>query len=66
MDKTSRKNDDGVVAHKHASKRLFIGLAALVLLSVVGFFIWPNWEVEIKETCFGENGVCSVDLKNVD
>jgi heme/copper-type cytochrome/quinol oxidase subunit 4 len=66
MDESSKENDTGAVAHEHASKRLLIGFGALVLLSVVGFLIWLNWGAEIKESCFGENGVCSVDLKNVD
>ncbi len=56
------EKDFGEMPHKHASKRLVVGVAALFLLTTVGFFVWLKWGSEIKDVCIGENGVCSVDL----
>ena len=32
------------------------------LVAVGGYFVWANWGDSIKETCFGDGEVCSVEL----
>lgn len=48
--------------HEHAKPRLFIGIGATLLLLVGGYFVWANWGDDIKEACFGDGEVCSVEL----
>ena len=47
--------------HQHARPRLLIGIAAIVVVALMGF-IWSRWGETIKEVCFGEDGACPVEL----
>jgi hypothetical protein len=51
-------------AHPHAHKRLIIGVSALAVVLIAAFIIWPRWGDTIKEKCFGDGEVCSVQLSD--
>lgn len=48
--------------HEHAKPRLFMGIGATVLLLGIGYVVWANWGDGIKEACFGDGEVCTVEL----
>jgi len=46
-------------AHPHASKRVIIGVVAVVAVFVLGGIIWSHWGERIEEICFGDKEACS-------
>ncbi len=48
--------------HKEAKSRFLIGISAIVLLIVVGGFVWSMWGADVKEVCFGDGEVCSIEM----
>jgi hypothetical protein len=47
--------------HAHALRRILIGIGAIACI-VLGSILWGRWGNDIKEVCFGDGEICSVEL----
>jgi len=63
-DGPSMQSDTQHEPHEHARPRLMIGIGAVILVLIIGFFIWSKWGADIKEACLGDGDACTVELPN--
>jgi hypothetical protein len=50
--------------HEHALPRVVWGVAAVAVV-IIGVVVWSRWGEDIKEACFGEDGVCEVEIEGI-
>ncbi len=55
-------SDMSIEPHEHAKKRVIVAMSAVILILVVGGFTWSKWGDDVKEACFGDGEVCSIEI----